>query len=175
MKSCDVKPDYKMNRFDIKVICYTVNNFDIVREHLIKQKVQFYTHGKRSERPHRVVLRGLPEVESEAVKLRLKTDFQLDVLNVYAIKRKKESTVEETPYIVLFPKGHTNLKKLSAVKKVTQCKNCLHLGHGARNCYLQGRYNKCGDSHKTEKCKDEKTQAKRVLTRLFRTEFIWSR
>ena len=45
------------------------------------------------------------------------TDYELDV---YAIKRK-ESTVEETPYIVLFPKGHTNLKKLSAVKKVKQC------------------------------------------------------
>ena len=36
MESCDVKPDYKMNRFDIKVICYTVNDFDIVREHLKK-------------------------------------------------------------------------------------------------------------------------------------------
>ena len=93
MESCEVKPDYKMNRFDIKVICCSVNDFDIVRDHLIKQKVQFYTHGRKSERPHRVVLRGLPEVESEAVKLRLKTNFQLDVLDVYAIKRKKESTV----------------------------------------------------------------------------------
>ena len=49
MKSCDVKPDYKMNRFDIKVICYTVKDFDIVREHLKKHKVQFYTHGRKSE------------------------------------------------------------------------------------------------------------------------------
>ena len=96
-------------------------NFDIVREHLKKHKVQFYTHGRKSERPHRVVLRGLPDVEPEDVKHRLKTDFKLDVLDMYAIERKKESTVEETPYIVLFPKGHTNLKKLSAVKKVRQC------------------------------------------------------
>ena len=129
MESCEVKPDYKMNRFDIRVICYTVNDFDMVRVHLKRQKVQFYTHGMKSERPHRVVLRGLPEVEVEDVK------HQLDVLDVYAIKRK-ESTVEETPYIVLFPKGHTNLK------------NCLHLGHGARNCYRKERCNKCGDSHK---------------------------
>ena len=49
MKSCDVKPDYKMNRFDIKVICYTVKDFDIVRERLKKHKVQFYTHGRKSE------------------------------------------------------------------------------------------------------------------------------
>ena len=40
IKSCDVKLDYKMNRFDIKVICYTVNDFDIVREHLKKKKTQ---------------------------------------------------------------------------------------------------------------------------------------
>ena len=36
MASCEVKPDYKMNWFDLKVICYTVNDFDIVREHLKK-------------------------------------------------------------------------------------------------------------------------------------------
>ena len=52
MKSCDVKPDYKMNRFDIKVICYTIKDFDIVREHLKKHKVQFYTHRRKIERPH---------------------------------------------------------------------------------------------------------------------------
>ena len=94
MKSCDVKPDYKMIRFDIKVICYIVKDFDIVREHQKKYKVQFYTHGRKSKRSHRVVLRGLPDVEVEVVKQRLKRDYyQLDVLDVYAIKRKKESTV----------------------------------------------------------------------------------
>ena len=178
MKSCDVKPEYKMNRFDIKVICYSVDDFDISREHLKKCKVQFYTHERKNERPHRVVLRGLPDVEVEDVKHRLEKDYQLDVLDVYAIKRKKEVIVGETPYIVLFPKGYINLKKLSAVKKVqtnivrweayrnkhpnvTQCKNCLHLGHGASNCFLKGRCNKCGDSHETEKCEAGETQAKR--------------
>ena len=68
-----------MNWFDIKLICYTVDDFDIVRANLKKIKVKFY---------------------------------------VYAIKRKEKSNVEVIPYIFLFPTGHTNLKKLSAVKKV---------------------------------------------------------
>ena len=54
-------------------------------------------------------------MEAEEEKHRLKKDYQLDVLDVYAIKRKKEVIVGGTPYIVLFPKGYINLKKLSAV------------------------------------------------------------
>ncbi|EDS26003.1 conserved hypothetical protein [Culex quinquefasciatus] len=92
------------------------------RQELLKRKkVEFYTHERRSERNHRVVLRGLPdELKPDEVKYLLKRDLKLDALEVHIIKRKEKSTVDETPYIVVFPKGYTNLKKLSAIKVVAK-------------------------------------------------------
>lgn len=84
--------------------------------------------------------------------------YKLEVLEVFAIRRNKSSTVEETPYIVLFPRGQTNLQKLREIKSmdirweaywnkksiVILCRNCLHLGHRSRNCHLKERCNNCG-------------------------------
>lgn len=181
MSSCAVKPIYKLTRFGIKIICITAGRFDVVREHLLKNDVEFYTHDKRSMRPHRVVIRGLPPWEPAFVKKVLKESYGLEAQEVFAIKRKHESTsVEETPFVVLFPKGYTNLKTLSEIKKVksmsirweayrrskrqnvTQCRNCLEMGHGTRNCHLKARCNNCGGTHKTDECKDsQEAQPKR--------------
>ncbi|EDS40941.1 conserved hypothetical protein [Culex quinquefasciatus] len=57
-------------------------NAAMKKTHLKKNKVQFYTHGKRSVRPHRVVMRGLPNAEPDYVKELLKTEHQLDVLAI---------------------------------------------------------------------------------------------
>lgn len=170
---CNVKPVYKLAKFGIKTTVFSAEDFDTLRALLDKYKVEYYSHGKRSEQPHRVVLRGVTELGPEVLKDILKEEYGLEVLEVYAMKRKDEPTsVVEVPYVVLFPKGHTNLKKLSEINRmgrvivrweayrnrkphVTQCKNCLHLGHGAKNCHLKGRCNNCGGSHTTEKCQDQ--------------------
>lgn len=68
MKSCAVKPIYKLTQFGIKIICASAMRFDIVQEHLIRNSVEFYTHEKRSERPYRVVIRSLPPWEPKFVK-----------------------------------------------------------------------------------------------------------
>ena len=179
MSSCKVEVMYKLTPFGQKIICSTTEHFDTVRAHLIKHSVEFYTYEKRCNQPHRVVLRGLPLLKTERVKHLLKEVFKLDVLEVHAIVRKRESSpTEETPYIVLFPKGHTNLRKLSELKilgimsirweayrnkrpNVTQCRNCLHLGHGTRNCHLKSRCNNCGGPHKTDECQVQEAEPKR--------------
>lgn len=181
VESCKLgfKPIYKLTRFGTKVTCFSVKDFDKLQELLKKKKVEFYTHDRRSERNHRVVLRGFPdELKPDEVKYLLKRDLKLDALEVHIIKRKEKSTVDETPYIVVFPKGYTNLKKLSAMKvvastiirweayrnkrpNVTQCRNCLQLGHGTRNCHLKGRCNNCGGPHKTDECKVQEAEPKR--------------
>ena len=65
MALCKVKPEYKLTRSGIKVTCFGVEDFNTVRELLLKYNVQFYTHERRSERSHRVVLRGLPDMSVE--------------------------------------------------------------------------------------------------------------
>ncbi|XP_038115562.1 uncharacterized protein LOC119768738 [Culex quinquefasciatus] len=137
MLSCTTKPSYKLTPFGIKLLRISEERF----------KVEFYTHEKRSERQLRVVVRGLPPASPEFVKKKLKESHNLDAVEVNAIKRKGEfASSAETPYVVTFPKGYTNHKKLSEIKllkafhirweayrnkrtNVTQCRNCLQLGH----------------------------------------------
>ncbi|XP_038119316.1 uncharacterized protein LOC119769787 [Culex quinquefasciatus] len=115
MSTCDLQPEHKLTRYGTKITCFSSDDFDTVQAHLKKNKVQFYTHGKRSARPHRVVMRGLPNAEPDYVKELLKTEHQLDVLAVHAIRRKQQlPAIDETPFIVPFPKGHTSLKELSS-------------------------------------------------------------
>lgn len=81
------------------------------------------------------------------------------------MKRKGEfASVEETPYIVMSPKGCSNLKKLSEIKRlrallirweayrnkrpnVTQCRNC----HRTNECSVQktelNRCSNCSGAH----------------------------
>ncbi|XP_038106669.1 uncharacterized protein LOC119766290 [Culex quinquefasciatus] len=99
MSPCTTKPSSSEERFET------------ARAHLIVNKVEFYTHEKRSERQLRVVVRGLPSASPELVKKNLKESQNLDAVEVHAIKRKGEfASSEETPYIVTFPKGYTSLK-----------------------------------------------------------------
>ena len=111
MSSCDVQPENKLTRNGTKLTCFSSEDFDTVQAHLKKHKVEFYTHGRRCERLHKVVVRGLPNLEPEFIQKLLKEDHQLNALAVHAIKRKQQlPAVDETPFIVLFPKGHTREK-----------------------------------------------------------------
>lgn len=87
--------------------------------HLKKLGVEYYTHDKPGDRPYRVVLRGLPLVDPENLKHRLKENHDLIPQAVHIIKRKgKCAALEESFYLLHFPKGYTNLLKLREIKAV---------------------------------------------------------
>lgn len=179
MRTWKVKPLSKLTRFGIKLQCFTHEDFNAVEDHLKKLGVEYYTHDKPSDRPYRVVLRGLPLVDPENLKHRLKEDHDLVPQAVHIIKRKGEcASLEESFYLLHFPKGYTNLQKLREIRAVgnivvrweayrnkradvTQCMSCLHFGHGTRNCHLKSRCNTCGGSHETDSCPDQEAPAKR--------------
>lgn len=176
---CGVRPVYKITRFGTKIICNSAEDFSAVQTHLETCGYEYYTHDKPTERPYRVVLRGLPLVNPAELQSRLKAECGLDAQAVHIIKRKGEcAALDESFYLVHFAKGYTNLKKLSEVKHiariivrweayrnkradVTQCMNCLYHGHGTRNCHLKSRCNNCGGTHATEKCPTKNAPAKR--------------
>ena len=157
-----------MNRSDKKVICHTDNDFDSVCAHLKKHKAQFYTHERNSAQPHCVVLRGLPEVEPKLSNFDSRRTFNwtfwtctlqteegvhrggnsLHCSLSQGTHQPQEAECSEESGARHRPVDRNRNKH----PNVTQCKNCLHLGHGAKNCYLKGRCNIC---------KAEETQAKR--------------
>lgn len=176
---CGVTPLLKITRFGTKILCNSVEDYNKVQSYLQKCNYEYYTHDKPGERPYRVVLRGLPLVDTKELLPLLKSECDLDAQAVHVIKRKVDSaTQSDALYLVQFQKGYTNLKKLHEIKyignlvvkwqayrnnraDVTQCMNCLHHGHGTRNCHLKSRCNSCGAAHSTENCPEKAKPAKR--------------
>ncbi|XP_055543793.1 uncharacterized protein LOC129729309 [Wyeomyia smithii] len=171
---CGVNPVYKLTRFGIKVLCNSSQEFNQVQDHLKMCSYEYYTHDKPGERPYRVIIRGLPLAEPGILQSQLESEYGLEAQAVHVIRRKEES---EPFYLVHFLKGSTTLKKLREIKHigsiivqwqayrnnradVTQCLNCLHHGHGTRNCHLKSRCNHCGDAHTSDQCpkKSESTK-----------------
>lgn len=171
------RPLYKNTRFGTKVVCASAEEFTTVQKYLQMCGYEYYTHDSPGNRPFRVVLRGLPVADPQCLVDRLKKDHNLVAQAAHIIKRKDEAQ-DECFYLLHFPKGYTTLKKLQEHKHVgqiivrwepyhkkradvTQCTNCLHLGHGTRNCHLKARCNNCGDTHATDTCPKKDATEKR--------------
>lgn len=176
MVPCKVVLQYKLTRFGTKIQCSTAEDVNKVQKHLQKCGLEYYTYDKPEERPYRVLLRGLPLVDPQTVIARLNEEHGVVASAAHVIRRKEVS--DESFYLLHFPKGYTNLKKLREVKHigqvlvrwetyrnkrvdVTQCLNCLHHGHGTRNCHLKSRCNNCGEAHGSESCPAKEAPAKR--------------
>lgn len=169
MLLCEAKPVFKITRFGTKLNCSSSEDFTKVQNHLQRCGLEYYTHDQPSARPYRVVLRGLPLTDPNDLLERLKC-LNIDATAAYVIRRRGETAAEdESFYLLHFPKGYTDLKRLREIKyvsrisvrwdsyrskraDVTQCTNCLHHGHGTRNCHLKPRCNNCAGNHDTGNC-----------------------
>lgn len=179
LDSCKVNLTFKLTRFGTKINCSSLEAYNTVQNRIQQCGFEYYTYDKPNERPYRVVIRGLPLVNPDTIKDELKKQHDLQVQAIHIIKRKGEyATMEESFYLLHFPKGYTNLKKLREIKHigqiivrwevyrnkradVTQCMKCLYHGHGTRNCHLKSRCNNCSENHDTEMCPTKDVSTKR--------------
>lgn len=176
----NIKPIFKITRFGIKVTCSTEAEHAKVISLLAETEAEFYTHDRVDSRPVKVVLSGLPNVFPDSLKDQLKLEIGVEPLAVYRMTRRAEgnSKVRDTQYLIHFPKGSTTLKQLQQIKTVdsivvqwdryrqrkndvTHCQNCLHFGHGSRNCHMYSRCNRCGATHPTDECEQDATSMPR--------------
>lgn len=158
----------------IKVFCSSLVDFEMVRNALKANQIQYYTHDIVSSKSQKFVLSGLPNFDAEEVKSALQQEG-LDVIDVKKMKTKYEN--ENYPlFLVYFNNSSINLLNLRKVKFIlnvsvawkayqqarngpTQCNNCQLYGHGIKNCQLQPRCAKCGLKHQTSSCmKDQQPQ-----------------
>lgn len=147
---------------------------------LNSMKFEWYTYENKTERPNKVIIRGLHHTctkEDIIEDLQNKGFNPLDAVNILKKERKEESnsyTYRKLPiFRVTFHRDDNmenifkitsilNLRvKVEAVRAQTrlipQCKRCQGFNHTKRYCQKEARCVKCAGKHDTENCEKPKT------------------
>lgn len=172
-----LKATMKLCTDGYKIIVPSKPHFNAVLEYLRQKKAAFFTHDIPADKPFKVVLRGLYEMQEGELTDYL-SDCGLKVVAVHKIRRKETNTkFRDQLYLLHLEKGSTTLKDLKQIKAVanvvveweqyrpvhrdvTQCWKCLNFGHGGRNCFLASRCPNCGENHDQAQCAAEILVAK---------------
>lgn len=169
----------------LKIQANDENIYRKVRSFLNEKHVSYFTHQLKSEKPFRVVIRGLhPQTDKAEICAALQ-DFGHEVREVTNVVIKKKSDANKNGekiavplplfFVALEPKENSkNIYDLKTLmyqrisvevphkkKEVPQCKNCQQFGHTRKYCQKPAKCVKCGNPHRTEECKkSKKTTAK---------------
>lgn len=162
-----------------KITVPSANHYKAVEELLKRESVEYFTHDKEAEKPLKVILRGLDDMDVKLLEEELK-EAGLKPQNIHKIKRHNVNRrYRDQLYLIHLPKGSTTIKELQSIhalflhsvewerykpvhREVTQCANCLGFGHGGKNCHLKSRCSGCGGNHATSDCAVEDAPAKCV-------------
>ncbi|XP_058817151.1 uncharacterized protein LOC131680456 [Topomyia yanbarensis] len=72
-----ISAQFKFTRIGIKVMLQTMDEFVKAKTYLNQHKAQFFTHDMTSEKPFKVVVRGLPVMQPEDIKAELEEQYKL--------------------------------------------------------------------------------------------------
>ncbi|KAJ8708944.1 hypothetical protein PYW07_013548 [Mythimna separata] len=150
----------------VKIMPTDIDTYKIIRENFTTNNISHYTYKLKSERPYRVVLRGLHSSQDiDDIKHAL-NEIGHEVRQIVNVKHRE--TKEPLPlfYVDLEPK--TNNKDIFKVEKldymkvtfeapyrkkeVLQCKRCQRFGHTKNQCCRPYRCVKCGETHPSNEC-----------------------
>lgn len=154
----------------LKVLADSKPQFYRVLDILKMGKHEYFTHDIPGDKPLKVVLRGLEDMDIKNVEKELE-NCGLKVTNLYKIARRDTTRkYRDQLYLVHIERNSITLKELKTIRiinytqvewqryrpvhrEVTQCMNCCGFGHGTRNCFMAPRCAKCGgDDHNIEGC-----------------------
>lgn len=134
----------------IKVEMDEKEDFEKLREKLIDDKIDFFTHRNKDQKEFKIVLSGLPRIETGIIvdELRKSNITPTSVTELTS----KNANPNFCLYLVQFAKNDVTLAQLKKIRAIdhvivnwkpfvprnkgpTQCRNCSMLGHGAQNCH----------------------------------------
>lgn len=177
----DIKPlvlllkDNNINDFLLKldgnVLSIFPENLKVchqIKKVLDTQKVEFFSHTSKIEKPISRVLKGLHGGFNEQQVMNAINELEIPEITVKKVSKlifnkKKPSLYHFTVQIT----NESNLNNLVKIKNllnheiewqkpykqlVFQCSNCQRVGHGSINCHLGYRCVKCAESHGPGKC-----------------------
>lgn len=152
----------------IKVDLDTKSDYDKCITALTTKKIDFFTHRDKNEKSFKVVLGGLPKMDTGIIVDEMKK------YNIVPSSVTELSTKNQNPhhclYLVQFNTKDVSfniLRKVRAIDHIivnwkpfkprnrgpTQCNKCLMFGHGAQNCHRSEACMLCAStSHATANC-----------------------
>lgn len=166
-EKCKDKVTFRVTGNKFYIYANTKGDFAIIKKWFETSKVQFYTHALAENKLKHMVLRGLPNVNTQDIMSELKK-FNLQVVKVVQMKSKSNTT----PMSPLYKITLTSVQQISEIRKVkfmcsfsvkwesyhntnkvTQCYRCQGFGHGMSHCANIPKCVKCLGEHLTNDCK----------------------
>lgn len=152
----------------IKVDLDTKSDYDKCIKALSTQKIAFFTHRDKNVKAFKVVLGGLPKIDTSIIVK------EMEQYNIIPSSVTELTTRNPNPhhclYLVQFDNKDVSFNVLRKVKAIdhvivnwkpfkprnkgpTQCNKCLMFGHGAQNCHRSEACMLCANtSHGTANC-----------------------
>ena len=157
----------RYSRGHLKIFTNSLQDYTKLKNALLQQKVAFYTHTLKEQKPIHLVIKGLPLIDESIIAKELE-EKGIKCKKVILLKTKKETA---PMYMVTFEKG-TDLNEVRKIKTIyyvgifwekfrnrkgfTQCHNCQEFWHGSNECHRPPRCVKCNLEHKTSECQKQK-------------------
>lgn len=152
----------------VKIQLSTLEHYNTIKEKLLNDKIEFYSHDINPEKYEQFILSGINKVDINDLKTEL-TASGFNVASINEIAIKKPRFLDEGLYRVTFTGpidtvklyktrlNHTIVKWKRKIfeNKLTQCRRCQNFGHGSRNCNVAFKCGICSGLHETSACSVE--------------------
>lgn len=161
-----IKCDIKIVSIGKKIFVQSIDDKNKIIESLKNQKIDFFSHPDDANNTFKVILSGLPEINTNEIIDDMKNTYNIEVTKVVMFNTKSQSKL----YLCHINKTKKlNLKILNTIRVVhhhivkwqaykpkqqspTQCYRCCMYGHGARSCNRYAICILCGGGHLTKEC-----------------------
>lgn len=167
----DYKNEYsiKLSPVGVQIFPQNTESFKKIKNYLLREHHQFFTHDLREEQLSKFVLHGYIET-SESTLMSQLNDLELEPEKLHKMKIHQKKHNDHSVYLIYFKKIQnvkiSQLREIKAIDNIivkwehysnrrkgpTQCSNCQSFGHGGNNCRLRARCIRCGDFHKSIDC-----------------------
>lgn len=164
---------FKKMSIGTKIISPTINEYVSAKKKLTEAKFKFYTHELKDTKMYKLVLFGLPKLQTTLISDELKNSHNVIASSIKEIITSR-STLDDAIYVLEFDRSlytKSQVKKIrhlcgivihwrkptSSNKGPTLCTKCAMYGHGARNCFRNNICIACGGNHDYSSCPVNKT------------------
>lgn len=161
----EMKVNYKIISIGTKIFCENESDRLKAIKLLETNKLQYFTHPSGKSKVFKVVLCGLPELNTDLILESLKDKNNIIPVNISMFKSDSDNKL----YLLHFHKNEVSKADLQCVKVVhdhivkwrpfkpnikgpTQCFKCGMFGHGATHCGRGPSCLQCGCEHETKDC-----------------------
>lgn len=151
-----------------KVFLSSEDDYSVLTEQLKANHFEFFSHGRKDQKQFRVVLCGLPEMNTCIIESELKEKYNLDTSKTTLIKSKFNNP-NNAMYFISFSSKEVTLNSLNQIKSIsnvivrwrkyipkrrgpTQCTNCGMFGHGSTYCHRKRICIHCANDHASDAC-----------------------